>query len=226
MATIFQNIGTNIYNYFVTEDTIKKFQLLEPLTCIIKLCILNLKDKGTKLQIINNSIKFQEPDLLQGTNRWINGDTRSDLHNLCNPIQIALEWYNPNDSDELKYIYNNALLGIDSLGKAYNIDTISSLVANTISHYKILIQSGIDNSKFIGDNNISDTNSEIEINNQYKNLWTQGEISIIKSLLEISINKKKNGENYDKYIESIESILDDKDIRVKQILFKNNTNII
>lgn len=226
MASILQNLRSNIYNYFISDDTIQNCQLLEPLTCIIKLCILHLKNEGTKLQIINNSIKFQEPDLLQGTSRWLNGDTRSDLHNLCNPIQISLEWYNPNDNDDLKYIYTMALLGVESLGKSYNIDTISSLVANTISHYKILIQSGLDNSTFIGDTNISDSSSEVEINNQYKNLWTRNEISIIKSLLEISIEKKSKNENYSKYLESMESILDDKDERVRAILFKTNTNII
>lgn len=226
MASILQNLGSNIYNYFISDDTIQNCQLLEPLTCIIKLCILHLKNEGTKLQIINNSIKFQEPDLLQGTSRWLNGDTRSDLHNLCNPIQISLEWYNPNDNDDLKYIYTMALLGVESLGKSYNIDTISSLVANTISHYKILIQSGLDNSTFIGDTNISDSSSEVEINNQYKNLWTTNEIGIIKSLLEISIEKKSKNENYSKYLESMESILDDKDERVRAILFKTNTNII
>jgi hypothetical protein len=226
MASILQNLGSNIYNYFISDDSIQNCQLLEPLTCIIKLCILHLKDEGTKLQIINNSIKFQEPDLLQGTSRWLNGDTRSDLHNLCNPIQISLEWYNPDDNDDLKYIYTRALLGVESLGKSYNIDTISSLVANTISHYKILIQAGLDNSTFIGDSTISDSSSEVEINNQYKNLWTTNEISIIKSLLEISIEKKSKNENYSKYLESMESILDDKDERVREILFKTNTNII
>ena len=180
---------------------------------------------GTKLQIINNSIKFQKPDLLQGTNRWLNGDTRSDLHNLCNPIQISLEWYNPNENKDLKYIYERALLGIESLGKSYNIDKISSLVANTISHYKILIQSGLENNKYEGDSNLSDSSSEVEINNQYKNLWTDNEIRIIKSLLEISVEKKRKNENYDKYLESMESILDDKDERVRAILFKTNTNI-
>ena len=130
------------------------------------------------------------------------------------------------DNDDLKYIYTMALLGVESLGKSYNIDTISSLVANTISHYKILIQSGLDNSTFIGDTNISDSSSEVEINNQYKNLWTTNEISIIKSLLEISIEKKSKNENYSKYLESMESILDDKDERVRAILFKTNTNII
>ena len=33
-------------------------------------------------------------------------------------------------------------------------------------------------------------------------------------------------ENYSKYLESMESILDDKDERVREILFKTNTNII
>jgi hypothetical protein len=164
--------------------------------------------------------------MLQGTSRWLNGDTRSDLHNLCNPIQIALEWYNPTDNDELKYIYERALLGIDSLGISYNITTVSSLIANTISHYKILIQSGLDNSNFIGNSDIIDTSSEVEINNQYRNLWANNEITIIKSLLEIAVDKKNKNENYNKYLESIESILDDKDDKIREIIYKNNTNIV
>ena len=56
MASILQNLRSNIYNYFISDETIQNCQLLEPLTCIIKLCILHLKNEGTKLQIINNSI--------------------------------------------------------------------------------------------------------------------------------------------------------------------------
>ena len=76
--------------------------------CVIKLAMLHLKKEGTKLQIIDNSIKFDCPRVLQGPNRWLSGDNRSDLHNLSNPLHISLEWYNPEKSDDLKYIYTRA----------------------------------------------------------------------------------------------------------------------
>ena len=68
MASILQNLGSNIYNYFISDDTIQNCQLLEPLTCIIKLCILHLKNEGTKLQIIN---RITEIDKKHGLKLYI-----------------------------------------------------------------------------------------------------------------------------------------------------------
>jgi hypothetical protein len=228
MVTFIQNIGSNIYNYFLSENNSNNCQLLEPLCCIIKLSMLNLKEEGTKLQIVSNSIKFQEPDILQGTSRWLNGDTRSDLHNLCNPIQIALEWYNPSDTNDLRYIYGKALKGIDALGVAYNINTVSSLVGNTIAHYRILIHRELDKTDKTNKHKGVDETSNESVNepeHKYKNLWTKDEIKIIKSLLEIAVNKKEKNEDYHHYLDSIENILDDKDNKIREILIKSNTKI-
>ena len=51
MASIIQNLRSNVYHYFIPEDSIKNCQLLEPLTCIVKLCILHLV-QNCKLLII------------------------------------------------------------------------------------------------------------------------------------------------------------------------------
>lgn len=222
MASKIYNIGCDFYSYIINDNIYKEGQILEPLSCIIKLGMLNLKDDGTKLQIIDNSIKFQSPSILQGTSRWLNGDTRSDLHNLSNPIQIAIEWYNPNTSDDLKYIYEKSLLGLNVLSKSYNADTVSSLVANTITHYKLLLKNALDK------NNNSSECSKIKIeeqNNDYKSLWTQSEINIIKNLLEISSKKKEDNKKYDNYLNSIENILNDKDEEIRNIVYKNKTKI-
>ena len=218
MTSTLYNIGSDIYSYFVNDTTSKDGQILEPLSCIIKLGILCLKTDGTKLQIINNSIKFQTPTIFQGPSRWINGDNRNDLHNLSNPIQISIEWYNPQTSSDLEYLYRKSLDGLDKLSESYNTKNVSSLVANTIEHYRCLITSSLDNK-----NNITSTIDEH--NNIYKELWTENEISIIKNLLEISIIKKAGNELFENYICSIESILDDKDEQIRNIIYKNNTKI-
>lgn len=233
MATAIYNLGQNIYNYLLSDKVLKEGQILEPLSSIIRLSMLHLKDEGTKLQIVNNSIKFDTPNFLQGPNRWINGDTRSDLHNLSNPLQISIEWYSPSQSEDLKFIYQQSLEGLNVLGKSYDIDNISSLIANTIQHYKILITTALKKTDEITNN--SNKNKEdltkscisdnTEINKQYKELWNRMEINIIKKLLTIAIKKKEKGEMYDNYLTSIESILDDKDQHIRSIIYKNNTKI-
>ena len=222
MASKIYNIGYDLYSYIINDNIYKEGQILEPLSCIIKLGMLNLKDEGTKLQIIDNSIKFQSPNFLQGTSRWLNGDTRSDLHNLSNPIQIAIEWYNPNTSEDLKYIYEKSLLGLNILSKSYNTDVVSSLVANTITHYKLLLENALDKNSYSKD--CIKVKIE-EQNNIYKSLWTPSEINIIKNLLEISSKKKKENKSYENYLNSIENILNDKDEEIRNIVFKNKTKI-
>ena len=72
----------------------KRDSILDPLTCLVRLSILDFKPLGTKISLNNNKIKYNEPNVLQGAIRWTNGDAREDLHNLFNPLKKAvLLWY-------------------------------------------------------------------------------------------------------------------------------------
>ena len=73
VSQITSSIYNGIINIFSSESQEKEEQILEPLTCIIKLGILYLKEDGTKLQIIGNSIHYHSPHVLQGTSRWFKG---------------------------------------------------------------------------------------------------------------------------------------------------------
>ena len=81
----------NIYEY-LPKDTTKQL-LLEPLSCVLKLSLLQYKPIGTKISVSNNSINFHEPSFIQGITRSIGGDSRQDLHNICHPLMKCLEWY-------------------------------------------------------------------------------------------------------------------------------------
>ena len=60
----------------------KKQSILEPICCILRLGLLKHKETGTKISIVNNSISYQSPGMLQGLIRQMGGDTREDIHNL------------------------------------------------------------------------------------------------------------------------------------------------
>ena len=254
-----KSVYNGFMNMFITTQYETQEQILEPLTCIIKLGILYLKEDGTKLQIIGNSIHYHTPNVLQGTNRWMNGDNRNDLHNLSNPIKIALKWYIPQHKNDINNLFSYAIKGLLKLGESYNIHNVSSLIGNTISHYINLITHSLENniihtstplvstplvnsslmkesinketnivdkkSNEISDNDILSNNNAISNNNVYKNIWTSDEISIINKLFEIAIFKKDNNDNYEHYIKSIQSILNDKDDKIRDIIYIKTTKI-
>ena len=88
----------------------QKSMILDPLTTIIRLSMLNFKQPGTKTFIHNNTILFNEPMPLgiQGAIRWFFGDGRDDLHNISRPIQKFIRWYlNPPKEEEEPFPDNN-----------------------------------------------------------------------------------------------------------------------
>lgn len=234
-----KNLYNGIINIFSSDNYEPHEQILEPLTCIIKLGILFLKEDGTKLQIIGNSIHYHSPNVFQAPNRWINGDNRNDLHNLSNPIKIALEWHIPQNNKDINNLFQYSIKGLEKLGDSYNINSVSSLIGNTISHYINLIKLCLDNKSLVIKNQINlvdneqiinNTNEQNSINtstekNVYKNIWTNDEISIINKLFEIAIAKKEQNDNYEHYIKSIQSILNDKDDKIRDIIYIKTTKI-
>ena len=66
----------NLYKFFQNITTKQKVILLEPLSVMIYLAILNYKKEGTKITIYNNKLHFSEPDYIQGVSRWMYGTNR------------------------------------------------------------------------------------------------------------------------------------------------------
>jgi len=224
ISSVTSTLYNGFVNIFITDHVEKQEQILEPLTCIIKLGILYLKEDGTKLQIIGNSIHYYSPNVLQGTNRWIRGDNRNDLHNLSNPIKIALEWYTPNKNPDISNLLKYAIHGLRKLGESYNIDNVSSLIGNTISHYINLISTVLKRE----DETDKETDKKLPAianSNVYKDIWTPDEISIINKLFLIAITKKSANDNYEHYIKSIQSILNDKDEKIREIVYMKTTKL-
>lgn len=210
--------GSEIFKNFLKPSN--KNQILDPISCIIRLGMLGFKPQGSKISINENKIKFNENLFYQGFLRWHIGDSRDDLHNLHNPIQKISEWYDSN-IQEIKNIIQVAINGIKNLKLSYEDECI---IQYTLNHYISILQESLKNKKekkiiekkdmdlsssILKDEVLQDLESEKNndlkdsqcinkdlgegsnhIYNELKKLWTFREIKIINGIFS-EINKKQ-----------------------------------
>ena len=110
---------SKIITSFRYADLKPDSQVLDPFSCLVRLCLLNYKPIGTKLSFTNNKIVFQAPDFLQPAKRWSSGDSRLHIHNLYNPIFKLSQWYDIS-SPQFIYLLNKSKTGLLQLLKCYN----------------------------------------------------------------------------------------------------------
>ena len=180
-----------VYELLPSYDTSKQL-ILEPLSCVLKLSLLQYKPPGTKISVSKNSLEFNEPSLLQGLSRRVTGDSRLDLHNICHPIIKCLEWY---PLSEHTLIYEECLKGLKVFKQSYDEH---SLINHTIDHYIGLV-SGKEHEPIEESNVISGL----------KNIWSQKEVEIIKSLIE-NINESGDKEESISVLEQMLNVKEQK----------------
>lgn len=154
-------------------------QVLDPFSCLIRLCLLNYKPIGTKLSFTNNKIIFQEPNFLQPAKRWSLGDSRLHIHNLYNPIFKLNQWYNIN-TKEFIYLLNKSKSGLSKLLQCYNTND-SNIISHSINYYIETIDNILNKKKHINntlatENSLQNENN-IEISNESKNKKKKNKIS-------------------------------------------------
>jgi len=214
----------NIFTYLTNGTSIlmslfnnnENSLILDPLSTIIRLGILRFKKKGTKISILDNKITYQEPCIFQGTVRWKNGDKRTDLHNLMNPIKLACLWYNIND-EKIKYIFDYSKIGLKKLKLSYK--NSSKTTCHCIDHYINIINKAGEN---VSTTKISNETDNV-IFKKFKDIWSEDEIKIIYLLLlELISIKEKKDDIYivkkNEYLKAIESIINSKDFIIKKIV--------
>ena len=195
-----------IYNTMLSgfgKQTQQKNLILEPLCCLLKLILLQFKEKGTKISIIDNSIQFNEPSMTQGLIRTLYGDCREDLHNLYHPLIKCLEWY-PLKGNEL--LYNESKKGLEIINEVYDDNTT---IHHTIIHYLSIVEGK-------NEKDLPDTNPVID---QLKDTWLPNEINAIKELLSLILN----GKNKDIYINALNDIVSAKEKFINEYIQKITT---
>lgn len=211
---ITQKAVTIFNSIFSTKNS--KNLIIDPFTCIVRLSILSFKPPGTKISIYDNRISYHEPNFLQGTIRWSQGDNREDLHNLYNPIVKALEWYDCN-TPIIKHIFELSKDGLNELKSSYNENTS---ICHSINYYITTIETHLNSKEHVRSEENTDNNV---IYNELKKLWNTNEITIVNTILtEMKTSKK---DEQDSLINALESILLIKEKRVKSIIVENTTQL-
>ena len=192
--------------------------LLEPLSCIFRMCLLNYKGDGMKISILNNSIQYNENNYYQGLWRSYNGDTREDLHNLYNPFLKSFEWYpieEENGDNMYQYFYQKCHDGIHKLLNSYDK---SSIIHHTLTHYCKIFNDCIQGKIIEKD----EKQKESPLLNELRNLWKNEELSIIYQTLQFLDNCEDEDEKTI-YFQTIDSIVTMKEKKVYDYVRKAST---
>ena len=218
---MFKNYITDTtYEFFSSlfaHNINNKHFIIDPFTCMVRLSILSFKPRGTKISIFDNMIKYNDPNIFQGTIRWSKGDHRNDLHNLYGPIVKSLEWYDL-QNEKIKNIFKLSSDGLEILMTSYNKNNTTF---HSLEYYKKIIDDNLDNNNKIIDNKPDSIN---KIYKDLQNLWNKNEINIINDILEEM--KNKNDEEINSLINAIDAIINIKEKNVKIIIDTNTTALI
>lgn len=195
------SIMINLFNGW--KNNKEKNIIIDPMSCLIKLGLLTFYPAGTKISIADNKIAISEPSIFQGTFRFLNGDGREDLHNLCAPIMKSIEWYwNPEDK-EIGALFDYASTGLDKLRSTYPANSIISHCLDLYAQYLVCKKVKKMDETTVVKKKKATTQSEVEddnkIHNFLKTLWSPREIHIIiQTMLEYDAKLKTNKQEIDK----------------------------
>ena len=198
-----------------TKINIKSY-ILDPLSVIIKLAILNNKPVGTKLLIQNNVIYFQEPGPFQSICRIIYNTNKTDLQYLFNPLHIACTHFLSKTFVEktprIKKLFICAQNGLKKLTETYKSCSIITLTLNY--YYALLtnhIQQIFNEHMFVKDSFTCYYTPPVceSLNKQ----WTETKIKIVLDIITFLIDNEDASNN----VKSLETIMNGIDENTKSI---------
>ncbi len=211
-------LSSGLFNGFYLLNYLTNFRnkqdkniIIDPMSCLIKLSILNFYPSGTKISIGDNMVAIEDPSLLQGAYRFIKGDNREDLHNLYIPLIKSIEWFWNKENKEIKYLFDYAIKGLENLKKSY---PPNSTICHTLDLYIYHLTSKQTKSFQNKEIKYNEDNNHNEIHDYVKQLWNQREIHIIIELL-LEYNDKQNEKQI---LNTILDLTNAKEIKLKEFL--------
>jgi hypothetical protein len=194
-----------------------KLFILDPLSVIIKLAIIDNKPNGTKICIQNNNIFLQEPGPFQAFCRYMLNTNKTDLQFMYNPIQIACQTFltkeNISKNPRIKTLFICAQQGIEKLKETYKNCSIIYLCLN---YYYIIITNYVE--QFYNETIFKKDSMTLlyttEVVSSLNSQWTQEKITIILDLISFLSNDKMAVNN----VKSLENIINSIDGETQQIL--------
>ena len=196
------------------EDKIQIHKyILDPLSTIIKLCILSKKEIGSKISVYNNTIIIQEIGIFQPIVRYWYNNNKIDIQYLYNPIECACNHFLNdkliNEKKRNQYIKNlfmDAQKGISNLIDTYKNYT---LLTHSLYYYNNIISNYLGdkyNDKLFIRDNLSNVYNK-ELVEKLNSIWTDERIKIVLDMVQF-IDKDKGSSKSVKCLEEFMAIID------------------
>jgi len=219
MSSLNDKINTYLQKFKNTYTNINDIQLLEPLSVIIKLAIINFKDESTKIAINNNKLYIQSPNFYQGIIRYLYGNNREDICFLLKPILRSIEIHKPNENEDLIYVYKLAISGLKKLKQSYK--NKASNVCNSLDLYISILTAHLEGNdlsvdsyefnKSAPDLNLS-VSTRVNLENIFRKIWYKDDIVLISSMFK---SAERDPQVTTSYIHSIENVIRSKEPLIK-----------
>ena len=191
--------------------------ILDPLSVIIKLAILSNKPVGSKILIMNNTMKIQEPGPFQGLCRLYFQSNKTDLQFIYNPINIACITFLSNKSlKEHPSIVNLFICAQEGLKKLIETYKNCSIITLCLNYYYAIITNHLEqkNNDFMFYKDSMTMLYTNEVITKLNGQWTEEKIKIILELINFLTNDNMATNN----VKSLENIIDNIDYNTKSIL--------
>ncbi len=203
--------------YYVNKSYMStKQQLLEPISTIVKLILLQFKSQNTKISIRNHCMHYDDQSyekkmsmpmasFQQALTRTLRGDSREDIAVLNNVLINYIEWYIINNNNiESQKIFTNminmSICGLKKLQNTYlnNYNSVSNVIL-TLQYYitliedivEKLIKNGKDFKSRVVDINTNELQNIVDIE-IIKELWSDEDIVSLHSDLNYCVKHRDN----------------------------------
>lgn len=204
------------------------YELLEPFSVVVNLAILSIMKEKTKIAVNNNKVKLMRPTAYQGLLRMSKGYNREHISYFLKPIVRFTELYpvkynqdNEQYNTNLKIVISKAISGLNKLKENYKP---TSTVNHSIDLYISILKTHLNDNQMNhnicnlsnNDNLNLSTQTKINIENIFKNVWSENDIILIGSLINIT----KNDSDCENNIFSIKNMLKMKQPTIDKIIFQ------
>jgi len=127
-------------------DMTRKYQILEPLSSMVELALLNFAGDNPKINIKNHGINIDNPGsgyIPQSVSRFMSGDSKEDIFILNLMVVNYVDWFIINNYNGKFEIYKNiALYAVSGLRKLQHTYK-SGIVILALQYYIVLIMKAI-----------------------------------------------------------------------------------
>lgn len=207
----------------------EKTYIIDPLTTLCKVSLLNFMPEKTKLAINHHVLYIQGYNCYQWLERMKNGDSRVDLSNLNGPFMKAVKWYiidnpekasmNQETSKSIKIITQFAIKGLIKLQTyTYSSDTTIKIILQYLIN---LLRDALNNS-FNENNYIKIDNNSI-LSDKIKNNFEDNIINSVSKILCDAEKIENHPEDINALIDCAHKLLTNRDSSFVKLMKDINT---